>query len=155
MKSFAVLPGSYDPVTLGHVELIRRALSVFGSCEVLVMNNRSKKTRFSLEEREAFCRAALAGMKGVTVSSFDGLLYKWLRERPGAVLVKGVRNGEDLLYERRQAAYNFPRCGVETVFLDAGDKWEGISSTRVRALLESGGAWEKLVPNEIVPLLKK
>ena len=155
MKTLAVLPGSYDPVTKGHVELVRRALAVFGKCEVLVMNNRKKKYRFSLEERYEFCRAAFGVMDGVTVSFYDGLLYKWLKDRPGAVLVKGVRNGEDLAYERRQAAYNYPRCGVETVYLDAGEKWADVSSSKVRELLASGGDWKKLVPREIVPLLKR
>lgn len=155
MKTLAVLPGSYDPITRGHVEIIRRALAVFGQCEVLVMNNRSKKYRFTLEERYEFCRAAVKGMENVTVSSYDGLLCKYLADRSDAVLVKGVRNGEDLLYERRQAAYNFPRCGVETVYLDAGGKWEGLSSSKVRELLDTGDDWKKLVPREIIPLLKK
>ena len=155
MKTLAVLPGSYDPVTRGHLEIIRRAASVFGRCEVVVMNNRAKKTRFSMEDRLAFCRAAVKDLENVTVTSYEGLLYKFLADRPDAVLVKGIRNGEDLLYERRQTAYNYPRCGVETVYLDAGEKWQGVSSSMVRTLLDENGNWKRLVPKEIVPLLRE
>ncbi len=155
MKKLAVIPGSFDPITRGHAEIIRRAVGVFGACEVVVMNNREKTTRFSLEERTAFCRAALAGEKNVSVSAYEGMLYEFLAGRESAVLVKGVRNGEDLLYERTQAAFNFDHCGVETVFLDAGDAWQDVSSTRVRALLDEGGDWQALVPEAVIPLLEK
>ena len=155
MKTLAVLPGSYDPITQGHLDIIRRAALIFGSCEVVVMNNRAKKTLFSLEERLALCRAALAGEEGVAVSGYEGMLYEFLADRPDAVLVKGVRNGEDLLYEREQAEFNFAHCGVETVFLDAGAGLRDLSSTRVRDLLSKGGGWETLVPKAIVPLLRE
>ncbi|MBP5289394.1 MAG: pantetheine-phosphate adenylyltransferase [Clostridia bacterium] len=154
MKKLAVMPGSYDPVTKGHVEIIRRAASIFEGCEVVVMNNWFKHSHFSLEERVAFCRAALAHLSNVTVVGSEALLYEYLANRPDAVLVKGLRNGEDLLWEREQTAYNFPRCGVETLYLDAGDAWQGVSSTLVRERLSDGGDWESLVPEAVVPLLR-
>ena len=155
MKIRAVLPGSYDPVTRGHLDVIRRAAAVFGPVEVLVMDNREKKYRFSAEERLALCRAALEGEKDVSVSYFDGMLWEYMRDRrPGAVLVKGVRNGEDLAYERLQADFNFAHCGAETAFLDARDEFRELSSTRVREALSKNEGWEALVPEKIVTILR-
>ncbi len=154
MKIRAVLPGSYDPITRGHLDIIRRAAAVFGAVEVLVVDNRSKKYRFSAEERLELCRAAVEGEKGVSVAYTEGLLYKYMKERPGAVLVKGVRNGEDLAYERIQAKYNYRHGRLETVYLDAREEFRELSSTLVRDVLAKNDGWEALVPEKIVTILR-
>lgn len=154
MKRFAVVPGSFDPITLGHLDLIRRAAAIFGHCEVVVMNNLEKKYRFSLEERCDLCRAALAGEEGVSVTFYGGMLYEFLFGKPGAVLVKGVRNETDYAYERLQADFNFEHCGVETVYLDAREELRDLSATLVREKMTSGGEWERYLPEKVVSILR-
>ena len=155
MKRVAVCPGSYDPVTVGHADVIRRAAKLFGACEVVVMNNDQKEYRFSLDERYELCRAAFAGNPAITVTKSSGMLFEYLAGREGdAVLVKGVRNAADYEYEKKMAAFNFAHCGVETLYLDASPDLVRISSTAVRELLSKNGAWEDLVPKETVELLK-
>ena len=154
MSPFAVVTGSFDPVTVGHVDLVRRAASIFGRCVLLVVNNREKNYLFTPEERVAFCRAAAASLPGVEVDYYEGMLYEWLLAHPGCVIVKGVRNGEDLAYERTQSTFNYAHSGVETLYLDAREELKEISSSLVRARLAEKGDWERLVPKEIVTILR-
>ena len=107
MKKIAVCPGSFDPVTLGHVDVARRAAKLFGACRVVVMNNRDKKYLFSLEERFRFCRAAFEADENITVDLYEGMLYEYLETLEDPVLVKGIRNETDYLYEKNMARFNF------------------------------------------------
>ncbi len=154
MKRIAVCPGSYDPVTLGHARLIRRAAALFGSCEVVVMNNRNKTYRFSLEERFSFCKAAFAEDDNVSVHCYEGMLYEYLKgRRDEAVLVKGVRNEKDFLYEREMASFNLAHCGVETLYLDAEKDYSQLSSTLVREKMEQNEDLSGLLSEEVIKLL--
>lgn len=153
MKRFAVVPGSFDPVTLGHADLIRRAAAIFGRCEVVVMNNLEKEYRFTLAERCDLCRAAFHGEEDIRVTSYEGMLYEFLAGRPGAVLVKGVRNEKDYLYEREQADFNFEHCGVETLYLDAREDLRDLSATLVRGKLSDPGEWEPYLPEKVATIL--
>ena len=146
MKKIAVCPGSYDPITKGHVALICRAAEIFGACEVVVMNNREKTYRYSLEERYQLCREAFLGEDRVTVCYSDGMLYEYLAERPDAVLVKGVRNEKDFLYEQGMASFNYEHCGVETLFLPAGEEYRFVSSTLVREKMDRNEDVSAFVP---------
>ena len=136
MKRIAVCPGSYDPITRGHEDIVRRAAKVFGSCEVVVMDNREKTYRFSAEERLRLCKAAFEGEENVSVSYYGGMLYEYLSGREDTVLVKGIRNEKDFLYEKEMAAFNYAHCGVETLYLDAKEGYSLLSSTVVREKLE-------------------
>ncbi len=153
MKKTAVCPGSYDPVTLGHMDIARRAAKIFGACRVVVMNNRDKKYRFSLEERYALCCAAFEGEENITVDRYEGMLYEYLGGVEEPVLVKGVRNEKDFLYERKMAEFNFEKSGVETLYLDAAEGYETLSSTLVREKIEKNGELEGLLSEKVIKLL--
>jgi len=156
MKRVAVVPGSFDPVTLGHVDLACRAAEIFGSCEVVVMNNRDKTYRFSMEERLELCRKAFHPYSNIRVFSYEGMLYEYLNGRAEeTVLVKGIRNETDYLYEKRMASYNLEHSGVETLYLDANEELSRISSTLVREKMDKNEEWNHLVSKEIVDCLKK
>ncbi|MBR2616466.1 MAG: pantetheine-phosphate adenylyltransferase [Clostridia bacterium] len=155
MKRYAVLPGSFDPPTLGHLDLARRAARLFGACRVVVMNNRLKTYRFSLEERFALCRAAFEGEEGITVDCYEGMLYEYLSDRRDeAVLVKGVRNEKDFLYEREMAAYNFAHCGVKTLYLDAKAEYSELSSTLVRRKMEENEDLNSFLSEKVIKHLQ-
>lgn len=154
MKRIAVCPGSYDPITLGHADIIRRAAAIFGSCEVVVMENRDKKYRFTSEERLRLCKAAFEGEENITVSYYGGMLYEYLVLRPEAVLVKGVRNEKDFLYEKQMAEFNFAHCGTETLYLDAKQELKEISSTLVREKIEKNEDLSVYLPQNVVKLLQ-
>ena len=154
MKKIAVCPGSYDPITLGHVDVIRRAAAIFGSCEVVVMDNRDKKYRFPSEERLSFCKAAFAGEENITVSYYGGMLYEYLKNRSETVLVKGIRNENDYLYEKKMAEFNFAHCGIETLYLDAKQELETLSSTLVREKIEKNEDLSSYLPKNVIKLLQ-
>ena len=154
MKPFAVCPGSYDPVTLGHVDVILRAASIFGFCDVVVMNNREKTYRFSLEERFLLCQEAFRDYENVSVHCYEGMLYEYLSQREGAVLVKGIRNEKDYLYEKEMAVFNYQHSGVETMYLDAREEFRTLSSTVVRQKMSEMEDYESLVPKNVVNILR-
>ncbi len=149
MKKIALCPGSYDPVTRGHEDIIRRAAALFGECEVWVMNNEHKKYLFPLETRAALCRAAFRGEKGIRVRVSDGMLLDIVKDRPEAVLVKGIRNGADLEYERPMAAWHREKGGCETLYLDSKDEFREVSSTKVRAVIAEKGDLSPFVSEKV------
>ncbi|MBR2634215.1 MAG: pantetheine-phosphate adenylyltransferase [Clostridia bacterium] len=135
MKRLAVVPGSFDPMTVGHEDLIRRAASLFGSCLVLVMNNREKNYALSLSERFELARLVFEGEENIRVASSEGMLYEYLLSlKEKTVLVKGIRNEKDLAYEQNMARFNFEKSGVETVYLDAREGLCTVSSTLIRQM---------------------
>ena len=153
MTRIAVLPGSFDPVTRGHMDLAVRCVKLFGSCEVVVMNNDAKTYLFSLEERYRLCREAFSDIAGVKVFVYDGMLYEFLKSRPKAVLVKGLRDEKDYLYERKMARFNFEHAGVETLYLDADPRFVHLSSTKIREKMQKREDLSDLLPEKIIKLL--
>lgn len=154
MKKIAVCPGSYDPVTLGHVDIARRAAKLFGACRVVVMNNREKEYLFSLEERFRLCKAAFAEDENITVDLYEGMLYEYLGTLEEPVLVKGIRNETDYLYEKNMAQFNFAHSGVETLYLDASEKFMTLSSTQVRAKIAKKEDLSEDLPKDVLKLLQ-
>lgn len=154
--SIALLPGSYDPITVGHLDMIARATTRFDEVVVAVMNNAAKTYRFTMEERAALVRAATADMPTVRVVADAGMLVD-LFDRLGAdVIVKGVRNEADRAYESEMAAYNLsknPRARTE--LWQAADDFEDVSSTRVREALEGGTVPHDLLSAPVLALLQK
>lgn len=142
----AVVPGSYDPITLGHRAIVEQALARFDEVIVAVMNNEAKRYLFSMEERTEMARLALADLPRVQVVSDAGLLID-LFERVGAdVIVKGVRDETDRAYEEKMAAWNKahdPRA--VTLLLEAPPGMRGVSSTCVREMLKKGERPEGLL----------
>ena len=154
--SIALLPGSYDPITVGHLDIIARAAAQFDEVVVAVMNNAAKTYLFRMEERAALAEAATAHLPTVRVVADEGMLVD-LFDRVGAdVIVKGVRNETDRAYEKDMAAYNLaknPRA--KTILWQADAGLEEVSSTRVRDLMKSGGALDGILPVPTLRLLQE
>ena len=150
-----VFPGSFDPVTNGHVDLIRRARNIFGEVVVVVLPNATKKTRFSLQERVDFLKEALARDKKVRVESSDGLLVDFMKKNGYTTVVRGLRNAHDWNPERTNVFFNkqlYPQ--LETVFLPAGEGYQFISSTAIKEAAAGGADVSPWVPACVAKELK-
>ena len=142
----AVYPGTFDPITLGHEDVVRRATQLFGRVIVAVAAGHHKKTMFSLEERIEMVREAVAPYPQVEVESFAGLLRDFVVTRGAKAMVRGLRAVTDFDYEFQLAGMNRALMpDVETVFLTPGDKYQFISSTFVREIAQLGGEVGKFV----------
>ena len=136
----AVYPGTFDPITLGHEDLLRRAARMFDRVIVAVAIAHHKKTMFSLDERMDMAREALADCPQVTVEPFEGLVTEFTAARGGTAMVRGLRSGTDFDYEFQLAGMNralVPQ--IETVFLTPASQYQFISSTLVREIALLGG----------------
>jgi pantetheine-phosphate adenylyltransferase len=150
MKKIAVYPGSFDPITNGHVDIIKRGLGVFDELIVLIAYNPNKKTLFSVEERVEMIREVIRDFKNVRVDSFDGLLVDYVKVAGANVILRGLRALSDFEYEFQLALINRRLSrDVETVFLMTGYKWFYTSSTIINEAASLGGSVKGLVP-EIV-----
>ena len=142
----AVYPGTFDPITLGHEDIIRRARELFDEVIVAVAVAHHKKTLFSLDERLAMVQESVAKWSDVRAESFDGLLSHYVRAKGGKAMVRGLRAVTDFDYEFQLAGMSrslMPQ--VETVFLTPSDKYQFISSTFVREIAVLGGEVTKFV----------
>ena len=155
MKTLAIIPGSYDPFTTGHYSLVRRAADIFDEVVVLVCQNFEKTYLFDSAERLEIARDSVADLDNVRVEIHSGWLYDYLNLHKPCVLVKGVRNGEDFIYERKMAEFNFEKSGVETVFLPSEPDETDTSSTKVRALLDSSDDWKSLISQNAQKTIEK
>lgn len=149
----ALLTGSFDPPTVGHLDLIRRAARTFDTVTVCVFRNPDKTGCFTPEERVELLRAAVRDLPNVTVDASDGLVADYARAGGFSAIVRGVRNPADRAYEADMASWNRAHSGVPTVLLDADPALSAISSTDVRARLASGADLTGLVPAACLPLI--
>ena len=155
MTRKAVYPGTFDPITLGHEDLVRRAARLFDEVVLAVADSRTKRPMFTLAERIDLARAALSDVPNVTVSGFSGLLMNFVREHDARVVVRGVRAVSDFDYEFQLAGMNrkmYPE--VETVFMTPGEEHMFLSATLVREISILGGDVAKFVSPEIARRLK-
>ena len=148
-KRNAVCPGSYDPITNGHVDIIRRAAKIFDKVYVAIMVNSSKTPAFTQEERLMLCEKVFENEPNIEVIFFDGLLTE-LANRLDAVIVKGIRNSSDFEYEYSMSQVNGMVGNVETVFLPAAGELIYLSSTVVREFGMHGSDISKFVPESIL-----
>ncbi len=142
----AVCPGSFDPVTRGHLDVIGRAARLFDEVVVAVGTNASKRPLFSVEERIAMLERGCADFGGVRVLPFRGLLVDFCRELGASVIVKGLRFAADFDYELPMAQMNNSLTGVDTVFVPTSPQWSYVSSSLVREVAALGGDVEELLP---------
>ena len=148
MNKIAVYPGSFDPITNGHVDIIKRGLGVFDELIVLIAYNPNKKTLFSVEERMGMIREVIRDFKNVRVDSFDGLLVEYVKVAGANVILRGLRALSDFEYEFQLALINRRLSrDVETVFLMTGFKWFYTSSTIINEAASLGGSVKGLVPD--------
>lgn len=145
----ALCPGTFDPVTNGHLDIIGRASETFGSVIVGALENPSKQPMFSLEERVAMLKEACSGMPEVTVVTFRGLLVDFARAQGDAAIVKGLRAVSDYEYEIQMAQMNHRLAGVETLFMPTNPKWSFLSSSLVKEVAQLGGDVSGLVPDHV------
>ena len=142
----AVYPGTFDPFTRGHEDLVRRASSIFGEVIVGVADSRSKKPFFNLEERIAIAKEVLNHYSNVKIVGFTGLLKDFAREHQARVIVRGLRAVSDFEYEFQMAGMNrYLLPDVETLFLTPSDQYQFISGTFVREIALMGGDVSKFV----------
>ena len=146
-----VFPGSFDPPTRGHLDLIRRAASIMDHVTVCVMVNISKTGSIPSDERARMLEKACRGIPNVTVDRWDGLLADYMRmQEPGTTVIRGVRSAGEFEQERAAAAVNRTMCpGLETVLLFAGDGMDNVSSSTVREIAAFGGDYSFLIPPKI------
>jgi pantetheine-phosphate adenylyltransferase len=150
----AVCPGSFDPVTLGHLDIVRRAATLFDEVVVAVGVNPSKSRLFSAEERLAMLERACAGIERVTVASFTGLLTDFCTANDVHAVLKGLRAGTDFDYELPMAHMNATLApGVETVFLPTAASWSFVSSSLVKEVAGFGGDVSRFVPDFVAEAL--
>lgn len=142
----AVCPGSFDPVTRGHLDIVERAAHLFDEVVVAVGTNVGKNALFSPGERVQMLTEACAGWPGVSVTLFGGLLVDFCRARGIDAVVKGLRSAADFDYELRMAQMNFHLTGVDTVFLPTAPQWSFVSSSLVREVALLGGDVAALLP---------
>ncbi len=153
--SIAVYPGSFDPLTKGHLDIITRAARVFDEVIVLVSVNTSKKVMFSLEERKKMIIESVKHIPNVKVDMFDGLLVDYVRKKEGAVIVKGLRALLDFEDEFRMALINRHLYDkIETVFLTTSMEYAHISSSLVKEVYYFGGDISNMVPEPILKWCK-
>ena len=146
----AIYPGTFDPITLGHEDMLRRASQLFDRVIVAVAAGHHKKTLFSLAERINMVREATLAYPGVEVESFSGLMRDFVVARGAKVMVRGVRGVTDFDYELQLAGMNRSLMpDVETVFLPPNEKYQFISSTLVREIATLGGEVDKFVSSGV------
>ncbi|MDO5001503.1 MAG: pantetheine-phosphate adenylyltransferase [Eubacteriales bacterium] len=155
--SIAICPGSFDPITLGHLNIIRRTAQIFDRVIVCIAVNSSKTApMFSIEERADMVRRAVSRYPNVAVDTSDGLLAEYARQYEGAVVVKGLRAASDFDYEFQMNLINKKiNPELETMFLTSSEKYTFLSSSIVREMAKYGANLEGLVPNEIIPDIEK
>ena len=155
MKLKAVYPGTFDPITLGHQDLVRRAATIFDEVIVAVADSRAKRPFFTLDERVEMAKTVLADYRNVTVMGFSGLLMQFVQQHQAKAVLRGLRAISDFEYEFQLAGMNrnlFP--DVETMFLTPSEQFLFISATLVREISMLGGDVAKFVPPHVAECLK-
>ena len=155
----AIYPGSFDPVTNGHLDIIARGCKLFDEIVIAILINPDKRPMFSIEERRAMLEEVLAGVESgqcrLVVDSFQGLLVKYAVERGADAIVRGIRAISDYEYELQMALMNRRlEPGVETVFMMAAEDYSYVSSRLVKEVFQLGGRIEGLVPAAVEARMK-
>lgn len=150
----ACCPGSFDPVTNGHLDIIERATDLFDEVIVAVVENPSKAPLFTISERVELLREVTSHLEGVKVASFRGLLVDFCRQQGAGVIVKGLRAVTDFDYEMQQAQMN-ARMGVDTAFMATNPEYSYLSSSLMREVVSLGGEIEGLLPDVVLDQLRE
>ena len=147
----AIYPGSFDPLTLGHLDMIERSATIVDELVIGVLNNSAKNSLFSLDERVSMIKEMTESMPNVTVASFDGLLVDYMKEINATIIVRGLRAVTDFEYELQIAQTNHvENPEVETIFLTTSLQYSYLSSTIVKEFASYGGDISKFVPARFI-----
>ena len=160
MAKLAVYPGSFDPITLGHVDIIARSSNLFDQLHVLVVHNPEKQPRFDSSQRVNLIRESLAeagvAEDNITITELStGLLVDYIRKVDAQVLIKGFRNNVDLDYELPMAKVNRDLSGIETIFISADPQYGLVASSLVRQVAALGGPVENYVSKAVAKALRE
>lgn len=151
MKNIAVYPGSFDPITLGHLDIIKRASRVFDKVYVSILVNSAKTPAFSLKQRIEWIKRVTSEYENVEIDSFSGLLVEYIEQKQANIIVKGLRAVSDFEYEFQMALMNHKlNKNVETMFMMTSAKYSYLSSSIVKEVARHGGDLNDLVPDCIV-----
>ena len=145
----AVCPGSFDPVTFGHLDIVERASKIYDEVTVAVLVNKKKSSLFTVEERMALLGEVTARYGNVEVDSFDGLLVDYCRTHEIPVIVKGLRAVGDFEYELQMAQMNRELAGIETLFVPTAPQVGHLSSSLIKQIATFGGDVSRLVPKAV------
>jgi pantetheine-phosphate adenylyltransferase len=151
----ALCPGTFDPVTNGHLDIVRRAARLFDHLVVAVVENPSKEPLFSVQERMEMLSEATSDLGNVEVEAFTGLLVAYARDRGADTIVKGLRALTDFEYEIQMAQMNHRLAEVETCFVASSPKWSYLSSSLIKEVARYGGNVEGMVPDNVLVRLKE
>jgi|ERR1043165_4634966 pantetheine-phosphate adenylyltransferase len=151
MKKIAVFPGSFDPITIGHADIVRRALPLFDEIIIAIGTNSQKQGLFPLEKRMEWIRTVFKGEKKVKVESYEGLTVNFCEKKKANYLLRGIRSSADFEYEKTIAHLNHDMLPqLETILILSRPELSSISSTIVREIIRGKGKIKKFVPKEIV-----
>lgn len=152
----ALYPGSFDPFTLGHLDIVKRAASVFEHVVLAVLNNHSKTPLFSIEERVKILEEVTRDIPNVSVGSFEGLTVDYAAEVGATVIVRGLRAITDFEFELQLSQTNRRlNPNIDTMFFTTGEEYAYLSSTMVKEIASFGGAFEQFVPERVIPYMKE
>ena len=156
MKALAIYPGSFDPVTYGHIDIIKRALRLTGHLIVAIAKSIEKSPMFNVEERIAMLKQATKGLKGVTIDSFDGLAVDYVKSKGANVMIRGLRMISDFEYEFQMALTNRKLAsGIETIFMMPSEEYSYLSSKLIKEAASLGADISSFVPGFVQKAVKE
>lgn len=156
MKRTAIYPGTFDPITNGHIDLIKRGLRIFDEVIVAITTAQKKQPLFTIQERLKLITGAVRDFKNVRAEAFDGLLIEYVKERKGIAVIRGLRAVSDFEYELQMALMNRKLdLEIETVFMMPSEEYTFLTSTIIKEVASFGGSVKGLVPDIVEKALKE
>jgi pantetheine-phosphate adenylyltransferase len=156
MKKIAIYPGTFDPITNGHLDLIERALRIFDEVIIAVAPSHKKKPLFSIKDRLKMIKLAVKKFKGAKAEAFNGLLVEYIKKKKGNVILRGLRAISDFEYELQMAHMNRRLdTNIETVFMMPNEDYSFLTSSIIKEIASFGGSLKGLVPKDVENALKK
>lgn len=156
MKRTAIYPGTFDPITNGHIDLVKRGLRIFDEVIIAIATAQKKQPLFTISERLRLIKDAVRGLKNVKVEAFSGLLVEYVESKKGVAVIRGLRAVSDFEYELQMALMNrrLDR-NIETVFMMPSEEYTFLTSTIIREVASFGGSVKGLVPEAVESALKE
>ena len=149
----AIFPGTFDPFTIGHLDILEKSIKIFDEVIIAIGKNHDKKTMFSIDKRKEFIELATSKYQNIKVMTYDGLTVDFCKKTNSNFIVRGIRNVGDFEFEKANARTNRVLSEIETVFLLTSAKTSYISSSIVRDIIKNNGDCSKLIPDEIIHMI--